>query len=111
MRDYREYDLSHEKIKIGTDRIDPEGNYIVLANHRPLLTESTPTKPFLSYTMPNYAPYDPSRYSENHKVPSEFTLTIKEECQDLPFEVVFDRKNKSNFFDLAELPEDKISED
>ena len=35
MKGYREYDLSIEKIKVGTDKIDPDGNYIVLAKHRP----------------------------------------------------------------------------
>ena len=34
MKNYREYDLSIEKIKVGTDKIDPDGNYIILAKNR-----------------------------------------------------------------------------
>ena len=100
MKEYREYDLSHETIKIGTDRIDPDGQYIVLANHRAAVTQKKPkdesesnettessteapiaaAKPLFSYTMPCFAPYDPTRYNENLKLKSEFSMTIKEEC-------------------------------
>ena len=41
IKDYREYDLSHERIKIGTDKIDPDGKYIVLANHKATIAEAT----------------------------------------------------------------------
>ena len=34
MKAYREYDLSTERIKVGTDSIDPNGKYVVLAKHR-----------------------------------------------------------------------------
>ena len=34
MKAYREYDLSNERIKVGTDSIDPNGKYVVLAKHR-----------------------------------------------------------------------------
>ena len=34
MKGYREYDLSTERIKVGTDKIDPDGDYIVLAKHK-----------------------------------------------------------------------------
>ena len=72
MKEYREYDLSHEKIKVGTDRIDPLGKYIVLANHKGKKAEAvaeegeetTQEPPFFSYTMPCLAPYDPTRYHE-----------------------------------------------
>ena len=36
-------------------------------------------------------------------------MRVTEECQDLPFEVVFDRRSKTSFFDLEEIPEDKVS--
>ena len=36
---------------------------------------------------------------------------IQEDCQDLPFEVVFERKSKPLFFDLDELPAEQIPED
>lgn len=68
MKEYREYDLSTEKIKVGTDKIDPDGNYIVLAKHRPAGEPSQPKNvdktQFFSYTKPHYAPYDPTRYIE-----------------------------------------------
>ena len=34
IKNLREYDLSTEKIKVGTDLINEDGEYIVLANHR-----------------------------------------------------------------------------
>lgn len=61
--------------------------------------------------MPCFAPYDPTRYNENLKLKSEFSMTIKEDCQEMPFEVIFDRKSKTNFFDLNELPKESIPED
>ena len=125
MKNYREYDLSTERIKVGTDKIDPDGDYIVLAKHKGVNSEavdekpdegddkteaaetkSASTKPYFVYTVPSLAPYDPSRYSDTLKVPEEFNLRIEEKCQDLPFEVVFDRKSKPLFFDLDEVPED-----
>ena len=39
MKGYREYDLSTEKIKVGTDKIDPDGKYIVLAKHKAAVVE------------------------------------------------------------------------
>ena len=63
MKGYREYDLATEKIKVGTDKIDPDGHYIVLAKHRPS-EEKTPLEPLFSYTQPHWAPYDPTRYLE-----------------------------------------------
>ncbi len=63
MKQYREYDLSTEKIKVGTDKIDPNGKYIVLANHK-AATDKTKAEPLFAYTMPHLAPYDPTRYSE-----------------------------------------------
>lgn len=68
-------------------------------------------KPFFSYTMPRFYPYDPTRYNEGQKVQSEFSMTIKEDCQDVPFEVVFDKKSKTDFFDLHELPEEHVPEE
>lgn len=66
MKGYREYDLSTEKIQVGTDKIDPDGKYIVLARHKPQQQqEGTPlAKPFFSYTKPHWAPFDPTRYLE-----------------------------------------------
>ena len=68
MKNYREYDLSHENIKVGTDKIDPDGKYIVLANHRASVKpegEEVETRlPLFSYTRPCTGTYDPSRYSE-----------------------------------------------
>ena len=37
-------------------------------------------------------------------------MRIEEDCQDLPFEVVFDRKSKPLFFDLDEIPAEQIPE-
>ena len=81
MKEYREYDLSHERIKIGTDRIDPDGKYLVLANHKQNSSAAesettTAAKPVFSYTMPCFAPYDPTRYNEGLKLKSEFSLTV-----------------------------------
>ena len=128
MKGYREYDLSTEKIKVGTDKIDPDGNYIVLAKHRPIMTNGSPdtaVTPLFSYTRPCFAPYDPTRYEEvspsiltnelsffkGRKLGKEFIMRIEEDCQDLPFEVVFERKSKSMFFDLDELPADRVPQD
>ena len=111
MKAYREYDLANERIKVGTDSIDPNGKYVVLAKHRGQEpAKDTIAKPFFSYTMPRSAPYDPTRYSEGIKLKEEFSLSITEECQDLPFEVVFDKRSKvTNFFDLEELPAEQIT--
>ena len=76
MKEYREYDLSHEKIKLGASESDQK--YIVLANHKANSEENK--TPLFEYTEPSYAPYDPTRYLENHKIRKEFSLTIKEEC-------------------------------
>jgi hypothetical protein len=35
----------------------------------------------------------------------EITLTVEEEKQDVPFEVVFDKWGRTDFFDLDEIPE------
>ena len=61
MKGYREYDLSTEKIRVDTDKIDPSKNYIVLAKHK---GNPQTTSPFFKYTMPDIAPYDPTRYAE-----------------------------------------------
>lgn len=111
MKGYREYDLSTERIKIGTDKIDPDGHYIVLANHKgKTVAGSASASPIFSYTMPFHAPYDPTRYKDTHKVSDEFKLVIEEECQEVPFEVVFEKKCKPLFFDLPELPTEQIPE-
>ena len=68
MKGYREYDLSTEKIKVGTDKIDPDGKYIVLAKHKALQEDSEEgaqaKTPFFAYTRPVMAPFDPTRYEE-----------------------------------------------
>ena len=45
MKNYREYDLSTERIKVGTDKIDPDGDYIVLAKHKGVSSEAVDEKP------------------------------------------------------------------
>ena len=47
MKSYREYDLSTEQIKVGTDMIDPYGKYIVLLKHKAASAESDQT-PFVT---------------------------------------------------------------
>ena len=68
MKGYREYDLSTEKIKVGTDKIDPDGKYIVLAKHKAVKEDSEEgaqaKTPFFAYTRPVMAPFDPTRYEE-----------------------------------------------
>ena len=76
LKNYREYDLSMEKIQVGTEKIDPDQNYIVLAKHKAIkkdeeaTTDQTPEiqPPFYSYTRPCTAPYDPTRYLEKTKL-------------------------------------------
>lgn len=70
MKKYREYDLSYERIKVGTDKIDPDGNYIVLAKHKAVSAAEQEAntaelrEPLFSYTRPCFAPYDPTRYQQ-----------------------------------------------
>ena len=66
IKGYREYDFSTEKIKVGTDKIDPDGKYIVLAKHRPDQAQQPQgaARPFFSYTRACSAPYDPTRFYE-----------------------------------------------
>lgn len=81
----------------------------MLANHKGV--QKPEASPFFAYTMPRLAPYDPTRYQENIKVRDEFSLQIKEECQEMPFEVVFEKKSKPVFFDLNEMPQEQIPAD
>lgn len=46
---YREYDLATEQIKVGTDQIDANGNYIVLIKHK---ANEEDKEPFFTHTMP-----------------------------------------------------------
>ena len=41
----REYDLSTEKIKIGTDKIDDDSEYVVLAKHKAKDPQEEPKLP------------------------------------------------------------------
>ena len=88
MKGYREYDLSTEKIKVGTDKIDPDGHYIVLAKHRPEGEKSQSLSeqrtPFFSYTIPHYAPYDPTRYLEVSPLLSLIFLTTDQSKEGVP---------------------------
>lgn len=36
---------------------------------------------------------------------------MTEECQDLPFEVVFDKRSQTSFFDLDEIPKEHVPAD
>ena len=37
--------MSTERIKVGTDKIDPDGDYIVLAKHKGVSSEAVDEKP------------------------------------------------------------------
>ena len=43
LKNLREYDLSTEKIQIGSDKINPDSQYIVLANHKATAAASQAT--------------------------------------------------------------------
>ena len=71
LKTLREYDLSHEKIKVGTDKIDPNGKYIILANHKGKGADTEEmAKPLFVHTIPFANILDPVRYfqvSQTHK--------------------------------------------
>ena len=118
IKECREYDLANEKIKIGTDKIDPNAKYIVLANHKGQKQETTKddekvnaesAEPIFVYTVPYANVLDPVRYFQTKlKRRQAFTLTIDEPKQDLPFDVVFENRAKPIFFELDEIPKDQI---
>ena len=68
LKELREYDLSYEKIKVGVDKIDPDGKYIVLANHKGKKSEAKDGKeaevavPLFAHTIPYANILDPVRY-------------------------------------------------
>ena len=96
LKNLREYDLSTEKIRVGTDKIIADQQYIVLAKHKSPAKASVDqnTKeepklslPLFSYTQACSAPYDPTRYMEGQKLKEQFSMVIDEDIQDMPFEV------------------------
>ena len=68
LKDLREYDVSYEKIKVGVDRLDPDGKFIVLVNHKGKKTsgeegkEATLPSPLFAHTIPYANILDPVRY-------------------------------------------------
>ena len=75
MKEYREYDLSYEKINFETGAILPTKKYIVLANHKAKKnqessgeveekkkTEEVAAKPLFVHTVPYANILDPARY-------------------------------------------------
>lgn len=109
LKEYREYDLSYEKIKADNDYIDPKKKFIILVKHKGKATEGSEKEiiePFYAKTIPYANILDPVRYFETKIGKNEeFAIEVKEPKQEFPLEIIFEKRSKPIFFEVDEIPE------